>query len=312
MKDKKEVLQQVGEMLKAYLKSGPTSPTHADEVVAAIFDLARPLIVTPEKATAAYQAGCKGFLDEVIRVRGMPTREIVSGSKSASAVGSSSGNDIKNRFDSLVPKIREQFKWCVENYKKQSKSYFDDQTEVFQEIVRAFLRDIPAGGTKNTFELKEITRFKKELSSLIGWEELFGVYKAASFPAEVDYIFGIEKHPLAAVWRYNQLDTQGEYKKTYNHERLDGRVYAVADNWAIQKGLMVAGPDGYVDDITRPCQEVGCMCSLSWIYSLRELPDAMVTPKARAELPRVRAIIDDEAVEKPSILGKVFGWFKRG
>jgi hypothetical protein len=210
------------------------------------------------------------------------------------------------------PKLESNSNGALKITKSSRNHIFDDQTEVFQEIVRAFLRDIPAGGTKNTFELKEITRLKKELSSLIGWEELFGVYKAASFPAEVDYIFGIEKHPLAAEWRYNQLDTQGEYKKTYNHERLDGRVYAVADNWAIQKGLMVAGPDGYVDDITRPCQEVGCMCSLSWIYSLRELPDAMVTPKACAELRRVRAIIDDDAVEKPSVLGKVFGWFKRG
>lgn len=114
------------------------------------------------------------------------------------------------------------------------------------------------------------------------------------------------------MWRYNQLDTQGAYKQTYNHELLDGRVYAVADNWAIQKGLMVAGPDGYVDHITRPSQEVGCMCSLSWIYSLRALPGAMITPKGRAELQRIRAIIDDEAVEKPGVLGKVLGWFKRG
>ena len=87
------------------------------------------------------------------------------------------------------------------------------------------------------------------------------------------------------------LDEQGEYSKTYDHKPMDGRIYAVRGNWAFEKGLMNAGPNGYIDEVTRPKQDVGCMCWLQWVYSLRDLPDGMITPIGKAELARAKTMI---------------------
>lgn len=74
---------------------------------------------------------------------------------------------------------------------------------------------------------------------------------------------------------------------------LNGNVYAVQGNWAMEKGLMKLGTQGCINDAIRPAQEVGCMCRLQWIYNLRNLPSEMVTEKGRSELERVRTIVEN-------------------
>jgi hypothetical protein len=145
-----------------------------------------------------------------------------------------------------------------------------------------------------------------------------------SLSAELEYIFALEGNPIAAVWRYDSLDEQGEYPKTYRHEQRDGHVYAVRRSWALDKGLIKVGSDGYVDEISRPKQEVGCVCNLQWLYALRDLPDAMMTEKGRSELARVAVVmgkidptripntlIDVEGLQS-NLKRKLMRWFGRG
>ena len=103
-------------------------------------------------------------------------------------------------------------------------------------------------------------------------------------------LFKLESNPIAAVWRYSSHDEEGEYQKTYNHKQRDCHFYTVCSNWALEKALMKVGPDG-ISTISRPQQELGCMCYLTWIYHLRDLPNSMVTELGTSELTRVRAVI---------------------
>jgi hypothetical protein len=106
------------------------------------------------------------------------------------------------------------------------------------------------------------------------------------------------------------MDEIGDYSKTYSHAELDARVYAIRDSWASIKGLMSAGPHGYIDDVIRPKQEVGCMCSLQFLYSLRDLPDGMMTAKGKVVQRDARKALS--VPEEPrGLVNKLAGWLKR-
>ena len=292
--DTREAINAVGEILAAFLKSGPQDPNHLVDTYTDISKSVHSIIPSSQGATASYQWICKSFLDNVIRVRGMPTRVLSGGAEQQSQNVSSSGTHIAKIFDTLLPSITEQFERCVENYRSQADSYLNERIGQFRAMLSEFLDQVPSGGTKDKAIKGRIAEIKKEIRSLAKWDRLFYSYKARSFPAEIEHIFVLVGNPLAAIWRYSDLDAQGEYRKTYNHQQRDGRVYAVRGCWAIEKGLMKVGPAGYLDAISRPGQELGCMCSLQWVTGVRRLPGDMTTDKGRSELDRVTAVIPAE------------------
>ncbi len=290
MLDTREAIQAIGDSLAAFMKSGPQSDAHQEEIKRRVAEAVRDISATVEQATATYKLAGEDFLEKVIQVRGMPTRQIIGGDGQSGLV-SSSGSQITQNFDALLPNIKICLAECVATYRLQAGHYFDQQISEFNSRLEQFLEQVPRGGTKDKAAKSQITEIKKELRQLAKWEKLFSVYKANSLAAEIEYIFSLQGNPLAAIWHYSKLDEQGEYQKTYDHEACDGKVYAVRGNWAIEKGLMKAGAHGYINDSTRPAQEVGCMCRLQWVYNLRSLPSDMITAKGRSELERVTAII---------------------
>jgi hypothetical protein len=300
MTDAKGTVQTVGEILAAFLKSGPTSPDHLEETKTTISKLARSIAVSADEATAKYEQVCREFLDKVIRVKGMPTQIISADSDRRPDIVSSSGKNVAHNFNALLPSIRKRFEWRVSSYKAEATAYLDEQIHEFDAIIQKFLAQVPISGTKDKNTKTRITEIKKELRALAKWDRLFYVHKAMSFPAEVEFLFSLEGNPIAAIWHYNPIAEQTDYPKTYDHKRRDGLVYAVRGNWAIVRGLMNTGSNGYLDEISRPSQEIGCMCHLQWVYSVSLLPTNMVTEKGFSGLKRVRALMQTESgTEKP-------------
>ncbi len=293
--DARETVQAVGEILTVFLKSGPTSPDHVQETRTTISKLARSMAVSADEATDGYERVCREFLAKVIRVKGMPTRIISGDRDSQPDIVSSSGKHISQNFNALLPSIHKSFEWCVSNYKSEATAYLDERIRQCDAMVQQFLERVPVGGSKDTDTKSRIAQIKKELRPLAKWDRLFYVHKAMSFPAEVEFLFSLEGNPIAAIWLYNPIDERTDYPKTYDHKQRDDLVYAVRGNWAIAKGLMNAGPNGYLDEISRPSQEIGCMCHLQWLYSISCLPTNMVTEKGFSELRRVRALMQTES-----------------
>jgi len=291
MTDARETVQAVGEILTRFLKSGPTSPDHVQETRTTISKLARSIAVSADEAAASYERVCREFPDKVIQVKGIPTRTICGERENQSNIVSSSGNHIAQEFDALLPSLKKRFEWCVTNYNSEAKTYLDGQLHQFDALLQQFLEQVPIGGTKDKAIKSRIAEIKKGLRSLTEWDRFFYVHKARSFPAEVDCLFALEGNPIAAIWDYSPTDEQGDYPKIYDHKQRHDLVYVVRGNWAITKGLMNEGANGYLDEITRPSQEVGCMCHLRWLYSIRDLPKNMVTEKGCSELKRVSAAI---------------------
>lgn len=85
---------------------------------------------------------------------------------------------------------------------------------------------------------------------------------------------------VAAKWRSSlYYDPYG----STNHPERDHKIYAVRDNWAMQKGSMQAGPDGFADEITAPSEEAGFQCYFVYLHAPRDLPEAMLTERGLAD-----------------------------
>jgi hypothetical protein len=97
--------------------------------------------------------------------------------------------------------------------------------------------------------------------------------------ANIDNIIATDGGAIAAVWHSHWRQPNYDYREP--HKDRDLNVYAIRGNWAQQKGLMRAGPAGYLDEITQPGEEVFCRCYLTYIYNVRSLPDEMKTEKWR-------------------------------
>lgn len=226
MPDAREAIQAIGDSLAAFMKSGPQSDAHRDEIKRQVTEAVRDISATVEQATASYKLAGEDFLGKVMQVRGMPTRQIIGGDGQSGLV-SSSGSQIAQNFDALLPIIKVCLAECVATYHLQAGRYFDQQIGEFHSRLEQFLEQVPSGGTKEKAVKSQITEIKKELRQLAKWEKLFFVYKANSLASEIEYVFSLQGNPLAAIWHYSELDEQGEYQKTYDHKARDGKVYAV-------------------------------------------------------------------------------------
>jgi len=319
----KEASESIGKILNEFLKSGPTSPAHIEEIREKTLAIVQKIVENPQAATKDYAASCKEFFAAVKKVKGMPTQEIFGDGASRSRLVSSSGAHIAESFARLLPALTERYNFCIENYREQSQVFFTEQIHQFQDLLLAFLGEVPVGGTKDKSVKRKITEIKRELRALPNWSELFSIYKQSSFSSELEYIFQRQGGAIAAVWHYSSQDEEGEYKKTYDHRTQDKSTYAVRDNWAIAKGFMNAGLHGYLDDITRPAQEIGCCCNLRYVYNLGDLPEAMLTYTGKTELRRVRQAVGDllgertardESLPAPNTVkskGGLMSWFRR-
>jgi len=95
----------------------------------------------------------------------------------------------------------------------------------------------------------------------------------------INAVIAQQSGAIAAVWR-----SHGRHDKAYDarpeHLALDGNVYAIRGNWAIEAGLMNKGA-GYTDEIEEPSVAINCRCYWSYRTHIRDLPESMLTAKGK-------------------------------
>lgn len=148
---------------------------------------------------------------------------------------------------------------------------------------------IPVGGSDAVERVETKAAIRKSLAQLPFAERRVIIDQGHKLAASINETVARGGGALAAVWHSRWR--QPGYNYRVDHKERDEHVYALRDNWALEAGLMKAGPDGYLDDITKPGEEPFCRCSAVYLYNLRDLPDAMVTRKGREELERVRGLL---------------------
>ncbi len=141
---------------------------------------------------------------------------------------------------------------------------------------------IPAGGSDavDTGDVK--ASMKKALKSLPFEERRVLIDQGHKFTASLNNILAVDGGAIGVRWHSHFR--QPGYNYRVDHKERDGKVYLIRDSWAHKTGLVKPGPNGYYDQITAVGEEVFCRCNAVYVYSLRGMPDDMLTNMGRATL----------------------------
>ena len=167
-----------------------------------------------------------------------------------------------------------------------------NRTEAINKTLRRFsgwTSSIPPGGAAQPERVKVKTDIRKSLKSLPFEERRVAIDQGHKLVSSINSVVATDGGAIAATWRSSFRQAGYDYRP--EHRKRDGKVFAIKGNWALKAGLMVPGPDGYTDDIEQPGEFVFCRCSYVYLYTLRQLPQAMLTKKGVLELERSRALV---------------------
>ena len=141
---------------------------------------------------------------------------------------------------------------------------------------------IPAGGSKAIDKPEVKEDVKKALRSLPYEEKRVIIDQGHKFTASINNMIAMDGGAIAAIW-HSRFRQRG-YDARPDHAERDGHIMLIRDSWAYKDGYAKAGKYGFTDQITAPGEEVFCRCSFQYVYSLRELPDDMLTVKGREKI----------------------------
>ena len=158
----------------------------------------------------------------------------------------------------------------------------DQAIEKTLQRFQGWATSLPAGGS----DVVDKTEVKADIAKPIRGSSFevrrVQIDQGHKLISAVNSIIAEQTGAIAAVWR-----SHGRHDKHYDarpeHLARDGKVYALRDNWAMQRGLMRKG-DGYTDEQTQPGEEPYCRCWYVYLHNLRDLPAQMLTAKGRFAL----------------------------
>lgn len=160
-----------------------------------------------------------------------------------------------------------------------------NRAEMIDRTVQRFsgwASSVPPGGSHAVDKREEGAHIRKALAQLPFSERRVMIDQGHKMVATINELIAQDGGAIAVKWRSHWQQSGYNYRE--DHRERDGKYYAIRGNWALAKGLMKAGPDGYYDEITKVAQEPYCRCWAVWAYNLRDLPDNMVTPKGAATI----------------------------
>lgn len=159
-----------------------------------------------------------------------------------------------------------------------------------EEAISATLRrfqgwatSIPPGGSEVVDVKGEKENVRKALTNLSFVERRVVIDQTNKLVDAITDIVAVDGGAIAAEW-HSPWRRQG-YNARKDHKERDEKVFAVRGCWALEKGLMKAGPNGYTDEVERPGEFVYCSCSYTHLFYLTQLPIDMLTKAGMYKLP---------------------------
>ena len=165
-----------------------------------------------------------------------------------------------------------------------------NREEAVAQTLRRFsgwATSVPPGGDETVRRNPVKSDIRKALASLPYVERRLHVDQGHKLLANLSDVLARGSGALAMRWRQHHTRYPRE-----THALRDGRTYLIRGTWATERGLVRPQEgSGYLDEITQPGQEVNCRCTGTYLLSLRQLPDEMLTEKGRAELEHARNLV---------------------
>jgi hypothetical protein len=138
---------------------------------------------------------------------------------------------------------------------------------------------IPAGGSNAVDRVAEKQNIRKPLAQMDFKEKRVTIDQTLKLNAAINNVIATGGGAIAAKWHSNWRQMNYDYRE--DHKERDDQIYLFRESWAKEKGLVKPNENGYLDDITKPGEEVYCRCTAVYIYSPFNLPTEMLTEKGR-------------------------------
>lgn len=186
-------------------------------------------------------------------------------------------------IDRVKPKLRRELDRRIAVSASLIKLNRDEAISTTLRRFQGWATSIPPGGSEITDTKAEKENVRKALTNLSFLERRVVIDQTHKLVDAITDIVAVDGGAIAARWS-SPWRRQG-YNARPDHKERDEKVFAIRGCWALEKGLMKAGPNGYTDEIERPGEFVYCSCSYEYLFYLTSLPADMLTKAGMYALP---------------------------
>lgn len=165
--------------------------------------------------------------------------------------------------------------------------------EEIEKTLRRFsgwASSIPAGGSDQVKKPKVKKEIRKSFAGLPFTERRVLIDQGHKLEASVSEIVATGGGAIAGIWKSHYNQANYDYREEHKERAVESakKPYLVRDSWAHKAGFVKLAGSKYIDEMTKPGEEVFCRCFYKWIYTLRGLPEEMITAKGKAALEMAR------------------------
>lgn len=148
---------------------------------------------------------------------------------------------------------------------------------------------VPIGGTE-VEKRKEVKQtIRRGIAALPFEERRVVIDQGHKLVAAINDIVATDGGAIALIWHH--VKEGGGYQARPIHVKRDGKIFVLRGNWALEQGLMKPAGAQYYDEVTAVASEPFCRCGAEYLYTLRDLPEKMLTAAGKAALLEARAKI---------------------
>lgn len=167
-----------------------------------------------------------------------------------------------------------------------------NRQEAMEKTLRRFsgwATSIPPGGSEAIDKKDESIIVRKALSSLPYAERRVMIDQGHRMIATINDVIAVDGGAIALIWHSHWRQSGYNYRE--DHKERDGKVYLLPNSWALEKSLVKPGPAGWYDQITHVAEEINCRCFAQFLYTLRSLPQDMLTARGKLALEEGRKTV---------------------
>lgn len=187
----------------------------------------------------------------------------------------------------VKPKLRAELDRRIMTSASLIKLNRDQSIDKTLQRFQGWATSVPAGGSKVTDRREVKYDVGKALKQLPFEERRVIIDQGHKLTASINDVIAQDGGAIAMRWHSHWRELNYNYRK--DHKERDAKVYLIRNSWAHEKGYVKPGEAGYLDEITQPAEEPFCRCFGTYIYSVKRLPEDMVTQKGRDAMEAARA-----------------------
>jgi hypothetical protein len=275
----------IREAVQFFSQRGFTSEAELDEWARRIEQAARDSLISPQEASEQIARNLAGIYSRF--ERRLPKQLTKLHARTGAIMGPEMYFRRVESFPQLAVKMRRDLDRRIASNADLIKIRREEAIAATLRRFRGWASSVPSGGTPSPPK-KEKDLLNKEFRQIRFETNRLNVDQGHKLNSALNETYAMGTGAIAGMWHSNWRQLHYNYRE--DHKERDQKIYTIRDNWAMERGLMKAGPAGYTDEITKPAEEVFCRCWYQYIYLLDRLPREMLTEKGKKALEALNVV----------------------